>query len=202
MNKKFIICCGLFLVCFLVSAQNSNQLKYYTRTWEDPDLYGCSEKILIYTDGDSVSAYCFFFCDAIGGTSSYLVGKSSGNTISGIRYIPKYYDDGGFMGLYDYKFKIVIAADKSTIKYYSSLDSDPGVLLPSDAKYTFYGGIEEVRDFPSGSSKVVFQTNVKKDWIRVLKIGKFEKIGESYDFWYEVKIDNKTGWLFGGLNLQ
>jgi len=191
----------MLLFSLQVLAQENNQLQFYTRTWNDPNLYGCTEKLLLFKQGDSVRAYCNSFCDAVGGTRSFLVAKTSGNTISGIRYIPQYYDDGEFMGLYDYSFKIIVMPDNSIIQYYSTSDSGPVVLSLSDAKYKFYGGIKEVTLSPTPSSKVVFQTDVKNDRILILRIGKFEKIGDTYDFWYEVQVDNKQGWLFGGLNL-
>ena len=42
---------------------------------------------------------------------------------------------------------------------------------------------------------------LKKVKIELIEIGKKEEIGKTIDFWYKVRIDDKIGWLFGGLTL-
>ncbi|MFN5673789.1 MAG: hypothetical protein ACK46W_01810, partial [Bacteroidota bacterium] len=36
--------------------------------------------------------------------------------------------------------------------------------------------------------------------VKIIEIGNYEKINGAYDLWYKVKINDVTGWVFGGLN--
>lgn len=171
---------------------NKHGLYYYTRSWEDPTLYGCYDRILMSFNGNNVNAYYFSYCDGTGGGGSILTGKKNGSIISGkmngemifnIEMIPA-------------EFKI-----KFNYKINGLNETQSSELFATYPKYSFDGNIKNIRESPTTTSKILLKTDVQKAKIQLIEIGNSEMIGNTFDFWYKVKINGVEGWLFGGLSL-
>ncbi len=56
----------------------------------------------------------------------------------------------------------------------------------------------ELRPDPSTNSKKFYNSDEQLD-AEIIEIGPYEKINDTYDVWYKVKINNSSAWVFGGL---
>jgi hypothetical protein len=177
----------------IINENNKNGLYYYTRSWEDPTLFGCYERILMSINGNNVNAYSFSYCDGTGGGSSFLTGKKNGSIISGKM-------NGEMM------FNIEMIPDEFRIKFNYKINGlneiQSSELFATYPKYSFVGKIKNMRELPSTTSNVLLKVDLTKTKIQLLEIGKSEMIGKTIDCWFKVKINGVEGWLFGGLNLD
>jgi len=56
----------------------------------------------------------------------------------------------------------------------------------------------ELRAEPSFNSSIFYSSDDQLD-AEIIEIGPYEKINDTYDVWYKVKINNSSAWVFGGL---
>jgi hypothetical protein len=56
----------------------------------------------------------------------------------------------------------------------------------------------ELRPEPSLNSEKFYNSHDQVD-AEIIEIGPYEKINETFDVWYKVKINNEVAWVFGGL---
>jgi hypothetical protein len=61
---------------------------------------------------------------------------------------------------------------------------------------TIVGAKVNIRESPGTKANVLFQLN-SGDSCNLLEKGKFESIKGKGDFWYKIKYNEKTGWVFG-----
>lgn len=194
------------------SLANETQLLCYTRTYPYEGGSGmgdCYDKILMSISKDTVNALYLSGCDATDiSPESYLTGKIIENSVSGKILELEYGMDGKTTGdFYENKFKIEFNTDKSKMTYYSTsiIDQKPtsSVLSLTEAKYTFrYGGLSNLRALPNTNSKVLSKIDLSKETVKLIAIGRMQKIGKTTNFWYKIKINNLEGWIFGGLTLN
>jgi hypothetical protein len=75
--------------------------------------------------------------------------------------------------------------------------------IPSYNGKHFFNG-ESLTDLliePKIGSKVLMSNIINNDemGVEIIEIGNYEKINGEYNLWYKVKINDKIGWVFGGL---
>lgn len=202
-TKHLFLYLFLFFTALNAISQTSSNIKMYEKVYTDAEHQGGYERILISTTGSNIKALYNVYFDSMGGRMSCLSGKVAGSTINGISYVFLAGEGGEFYGIEEQKFKIEIAVDKSKIKYYlySTPDAEGTEMVLTDFKYSFIGGISNLRELPNSKSKILSKVDLLKTKIELIDIGNFEKIGAASNFWYKVKINEVEGWLFGCLSL-
>jgi hypothetical protein len=66
----------------------------------------------------------------------------------------------------------------------------------------FQGALTNLINEPLMGSKVLLSSIINSEneiSAEILEIGNYEKLNGEYNLWYKVKINNVTGWIFGGL---
>jgi len=204
MEKKILFGFLLFIT-FNCYSQAINPFKYYTKVWNDPNLMGCKINVLIYTKGDSIKAYKTHFCDAIGGGASILKGHYyEEKSVMGFSYFNPIDENGNLSKTDSMQFEFRFESNGNQMKLLEFSGGGPvdiNELTLSQIRYSFTGASKNFRDLPNTKSNIIGKIDCKKVKIELIEIGKKEEIGKTIDFWYKVRIDDKIGWLFGGLTL-
>lgn len=204
--KKKMLFFVLLVMAFDCYCQLNNPFKYYTKKWDDPDLMECEEKVLIYAKGDSVKAFFRYFCNATGGGFSILIGHCyENNNVKGFSYFNQL-DENYSLSKTDsaqFELKFESNGDKLRItEKYSSDNQETKELTLSQLRYSFFGANRNFREYPNTKSFIIGKIDCKKEIIELIEIGNKEDIGGVVDFWYKIKIGDKIGWMYGGLNLD
>jgi outer membrane protein assembly factor BamD (BamD/ComL family) len=184
-------------------------LYLYGKSWNDKDLMDCKKLTLLSVKTKMVRVINFDYCDATGGTMSYGIAKINGNIISGMMSSPYQEGEGDNLPVMvdTTAFDLFVSSDLSKINY-SAYDLNGKETLEEalllELKYSFSGQQIILRDKPQIKGTVLAKLNPEKDKIELLEIGDFQINGkepEKYNVWLKVKVNNKTGWIFGGLTL-
>lgn len=183
-------------------------LYLYGKTWNDKDLMECKKLTLLSVKTKMVRVISFDFCDATGGTMSYGIAKITGNVISGMMSGPYQEGEGDDLPVRvdTTAFDLRISQDLSKINYNAFDINGKETLeeaLRMDVKYSFYGEQLILREQAQNKSAVIARINPAKSKIELLEVGDFQINGkklEDYNVWLKVKVNNKTGWIFGGFS--
>lgn len=194
------------LNCYCQAAKNN--LFQYSKTWQESDMTEYKTQTLLNIKNDSVYILRTYYCDATGGGKSFAVGSRADHTITSVSYTPLFENleefDNGPTSIDTIQLKIVLSTDRMHLKTTSYNYAGPEINLEEKfcaLNYTFIGGIKNFREFPTIKSQIISKIDVTQSKIELLEIGKPEKIGKKFDQWYKVAINNKIGWIFGGLEL-
>ncbi|MFZ4401918.1 MAG: hypothetical protein ACOYO1_17950 [Bacteroidales bacterium] len=184
---------------------NSNSkpaiIKLYSKTGTDFGGTPCKSFVLICIQNDDFRGYVYDCSDEYN-SITYISGKITNMTVTGKKQMAS--DGGGGTGL-DFtedKFNLTISSDSTKITYnkvqykvtkpnYSFTNS----LLSGETKN------KKIYSSPNINSSVISTIDAKTSKIKLLGIGNFEKNGNDYDIWYKIMINEKEGWIYGGLKL-
>jgi hypothetical protein len=132
-----------------------------------------------------------------GGSEYYI----SGNLVNGI-YIGDVYCVGSVENCMATEGRFQLKIEDMKLKLSGDARVDHDVIPLYNGKHFFHGGAKtDLLMHPKIESNILKTNFVNNDEMgaEILEIGNYEKINEEYNVWYKVKIDNITGWVFGGL---
>ena len=176
-------------------------LKMYSKIDEDMGGSPCKSFILISIKNDSISGYQY---RCAGGAVEiiHLFGKAINLDIKGISENA----GGQQLPIIEYsksEFSMKISSDSSKITF------NKEEYKACKVNYSFTNKMlltdiskdKTLFELPNLKSKSITTFNANKNKLKLLEIGKLEKIGKDYDIFYKVEVDGKIGWIYGGLNV-
>ena len=199
----FISIIALLIANTFCFAQNSNSLNFYG--YDDGIEY---DYIVIHINNMTVRAFHSGGENVEGSSSkTFFTGSIKDGNISGnCKMIFSFYDDetdGEITDEKDETFLINMNTDQSKIKIFKPKENtqSPTGLAKAEFSYEFTG-IRNFRQDPNTNGKILSKVDFANSEAELLEIGNLEKIGQTTDFWYKVKIQNSEGWIFGGLTIN
>jgi hypothetical protein len=129
------------------------------------------------------------------GDSEYYI---SGNLVNGT-YIGDVYCVGSVENCASLKGKFQLKIENMNLKLSGEARVDHDEIPIYNGKHFFHGGaLTDLLIEPKIGSKIL-KPNIIDLGAEILAIGNYEKINDTYNLWYKVKINDVIGWVFGGL---
>jgi len=154
------------------------------------------DRFVLYTTGQDVVG--FYGSAAQGSSEYYLVGKLTGNEITGTKY-----------SLFDSSTeKFTLKVSPKSISGLSNLEKTE---VPVDTAAQFHteeGVVKQnfdIYELPNRSSKILAKEyKFENKGFNIIEIGKMEKSNDKdypYDIWYKIKNKDFEGWVFGIISI-
>ncbi len=175
--------------------EESVQIKMYKESVENFMSEGfCNNQLIVSIKSSQIKAY-EVECNNEYGIYNYYEGELKDLTFQGVG---SFLDNCGGGGLEESES---MCLDKNKFKMQFSKDSTQ--ITFSEKKYnltTFIISIKKTKVYEQTNkkSKLIYD-NKSISNIDLLEIGPLEKNGKEWNIWFKIKVDNKIGWILGGI---